>query len=144
MKAARIDRVIVATPDAARAAETFRRLFGLRTASRTASPTQTGPGTASPTLGGGESGEATRVLGISGAEIAFVKPASGTELAAALGSAGEGMAALRLEVGDIDAVIGQLEHAGIAFEVDRTHGQRTVRVDSTAAHGVRLSLIGRS
>jgi catechol 2,3-dioxygenase-like lactoylglutathione lyase family enzyme len=125
MKPLRIERVIVATPDADAAAATFRRLFALQDA---------------PPAGGGDP---TRVLALSRAEIAFVTPAAGTALAAALATGGEGMAALRLEVADVDAAVSALEHAGIRFEIERGDGMRIVHVDPATAHGVRLSLVGR-
>jgi catechol 2,3-dioxygenase-like lactoylglutathione lyase family enzyme len=137
MKPLRIERVIVATPDAAAAAETFRRLFDLR--ETLTSPAAGGADTATDAAGDGDA----RVLAISRAEIAFVTPPAGTALADALATSGEGMAALRLEVADVDAAVSVLEHAGIRFEVERGEGARIVHVDPATAHGVRLSLVGR-
>jgi catechol 2,3-dioxygenase-like lactoylglutathione lyase family enzyme len=134
MKPLRIERVIVATPDAAAAAATFRRLFGLENAA------PGGTGTAAAADAGSD---AVRILALGRAEIAFVTPAAGTALAAALASGGEGMAALRLEVADVDAAVSALEHAGIRFEIERGDDVRIVHVDPATAHGVRLSLVGR-
>jgi len=140
MKPLRIERVIVATPDAAAAAATFRRLFGLKDAAAGGAAAPGGAATAAAAAG---DGNAARVLAISRAEIAFVTPAAGTALADALATGGEGMAALRLEVADVDAAVRALEHAGIHFEVEHNAGARVVHVDPATAHGVRLSLVGR-
>jgi len=151
MKPLRIERVIVATPDADAAATTFRRLFGLNDAATDAAAAGGAAVTAGAAATGGAAttaaaagnGDAARVLAISHAEIAFVTPAAGTALADALATSGEGMAALRLEVADVDAAVRALEHAGIRFELERNAGARIVHVDPATAHGVRLSLVGR-
>jgi catechol 2,3-dioxygenase-like lactoylglutathione lyase family enzyme len=140
MKPLRIERVIVATPDADAAAAAFRRLFGLKDAATGGAAAASAAGNAAEGAG---NGAAARVLAISRAEIAFVTPAAGTALADVLATSGEGMAALRLEVADVDAAVSALEHAGIHFEVERSDGARVVHVDPATAHGVRLSLVGR-
>jgi len=133
MKTTRIDRVTAVTRDAEGAAQTFQRIFGLRPAGSAA------PGGAA---GAGADVDDVRVLAIGGAEIAFVRPAADTELAEALAMTGDGMAALHLEVADVDEAIRGLERAGIAFGVVTRDGRRVIHVEPIAVHGVRLSLVG--
>jgi catechol 2,3-dioxygenase-like lactoylglutathione lyase family enzyme len=122
-----IDHVTVATPDAATAQATFQRHFGLIPA---------------PVKGSGSSPEPTAAaLVVGGAQIVFITPAAGTALATALATGGEGMAALCLEVADLDDAVEALRHAGVRLAVDTSSGSRVVQVDPAAAHGVRLALI---
>ena len=118
MRTLRIDHVTVVSPDAAGAAATFERIFELpRTAAGVAS------------------------LAIGGARIEFVTPAADTALAEALRTGGEGMAALTLIVADLAEAGRSLERAGVSFEAASEGGRRVLRVDPSAAHGVRLTLI---
>ena len=135
MKTTRIDRVTALTRDADAASATFRRIFGLQ-------PVDSESGPPDGAAGSGEPGDDVRVLAIGGAEIAFVRPAAGTELAEALTVTGEGMAALHLEVADVDTAIRDLERAGIEFGIVTRGSRRVIHVEPIAAHGVRLSLIG--
>jgi catechol 2,3-dioxygenase-like lactoylglutathione lyase family enzyme len=120
MRTLRIDHVVVATPDAEGAAATFQSHFGL--------PSSTSLG-GSPTLQ------------IGGARIAFVTPAAGTTLAAALASGGEGMAQVCLEVASLTEAEASLRRAGVGFTAESTAGGRAIAVDPGAAHGVRLILL---
>ena len=130
MKTLRIDHVTVATPDAAAAQATFQRHFGL---------------TPGPAKGLGSSpGVAGGALVVGGARIAFITPAADTALAVALATDGEGMAALCLEVADLDDAVETLRGAGVRLEEDTCGGNRIVQIDPAAAHGVRLALIERS
>jgi hypothetical protein len=109
--ARRLAEVVVATPDATLAKDTFARNFGLLPA---------GDG-----------------LRIGTATIEFVTPKDGTPLAAALATGGEGMAELRLEVADLTTAAATLRAAGVAFE----QHSKCLHVDPSAAHGVRLTLV---
>jgi hypothetical protein len=121
VKTKRIDHVVVATPDAAGAAATFRSHFDLA------------DGTPMP--GGAPT------LKIGGARIAFVTPAAGTTLAAALASGGEGMAVVCLEVAGLAEAEASLRKAGVGFTPETIAGRPALVVDPAAAHGVRLTLI---
>ena len=120
MKTLRIDHVVVATPDASAAAATFRDHFDLAPST---------PLAGSPTLR------------IGGARIAFVTPAAGTTLAAALASGGEGMAMVCLEVASLADAEASLRQAGVGFTAETTGSGRVIAVDPAGAHGVRLTLI---
>jgi hypothetical protein len=111
----RIDHVTVVSPDGARAAQTFQRLFGLVAAS-------------------GDRGPAVTV---GDARIEFVTPTPGAPLAESLETNGEGMAALTLAVADLEEAARALAGAGVAFE----RGVAGIAVDPRAAHGVRLFLV---
>ena len=117
MKTTRLDSVTVVSPDAAAASATFARLFGLAPA---------GDGTA---------------LGIGSSRIEFVTPPSGTTLAEALRTGGEGMAALTLTVADLAEARRALGAAGIGYTDETVNGRPAVAVEPSAAHGVRLRLI---
>jgi len=121
MKTLRLDRVVVATPDAAGAAATFRAHFDL---------VPDTPLAGSPTLR------------IGGSQIAFVAPSAGTPLAAILASSGEGMAEVCLEVASLPDAAASLRKAGVGFTEE--DGGRTLAVDPRAAHGVRLTLVERA
>lgn len=121
MKTLRIDHLTVVSPDAARAAATFERLFEL-------------PRATSPAFAGGTA------LAIGDARIEFVTPAADTALAAALRTGGEGAAALTLTVADLDEAGRTLARAGVAYEAATDGGLRVLHVDPRAAHGVRLTL----
>ena len=121
MKALRIDHVTVVSPDGTRAAQTFERLFGLAPASGSAG----GP-----------------ALAIGDARIEFLTPPAGTPLAEALQTNGEGMAALTLAVADLDEAARALARAAVAFERRVVDGIAGIAVDPSAAHGVRLFLVG--
>jgi hypothetical protein len=118
MKTLRLDRVVVATPDATGAAATFKGHFDLAAGT---------PLAGSPTLK------------IGGAQIAFVTPQAGSPLAAILASSGEGMAEVCLEVASLPDATAALRKAGVGFTEE--DGGRTIAVDPRAAHGVRLTLI---
>lgn len=120
MRTRRIDHVVVATPDAAAAAATFRGHFALAPA---------------PPLGG------SPTLQIGGARIAFVTPDAGTTLATALASSGEGLAQVYLEVASLEDAEGSLRQAGVAFTTASTARGRAIAIDPASAHGVRLVLI---
>jgi catechol 2,3-dioxygenase-like lactoylglutathione lyase family enzyme len=121
VKTKRIDHVVVATPDAAEAAATFRSHFDLIDGS--------------PMPGGAPT------LRIGGARIAFVTPQAGTSLAAALASGGEGMAVVCLEVAALAEAEATLRKAGVGFTPETVAGRPALVVDPGAAHGVRLTLI---
>lgn len=121
MRTKRIDHVVVATPDAAGAAATFRGHFALADGS--------------PMPGGAPT------LTIGGARIAFVTPKAGTSLAAALAASGEGMAVVCLEVAALAEAEETLRTAGVGFTADTVAGRPALVVDPAAAHGVRLTLI---
>jgi catechol 2,3-dioxygenase-like lactoylglutathione lyase family enzyme len=123
METRRIDHVTVATPDAKAADATFRRIFEFASAPAT--------------LGGS-------ALRIGDARIEFVTPASGTPLAAVLASSGEGMVEVCLEVGSLDDAARALERAHVQHTTEQVGGGRRLRIDTSAAHGVRLTLIGRT
>ncbi len=125
MKTERIDHVTVVSSDAARAAATFARLFGLVAAPAAAS---------SEAL-------ASAAVAIGDARIEFQTPAGASPLAEALQSGGEGMAALSLQVADLDEAAQTLQRAGIRCEPTIVGGRRALLVDPRAAHGVRLALI---
>lgn len=129
MKTQRIDHVTVLTPDAARAQATFRESFGFRDAMVGAL------GTAA--AGSGAGPEGARALTVGQATIEFVRPAGATALA----DAGEGMAALCLEVESLDDALRSLEKSGVRCVIERVSGRRVVRVDPASAHGVRLALV---
>ena len=120
MRTLRIDHVVVATPDDQAAAATFQSHFGLP---------------AAPELAG------SPTLQIGGARIAFVTPAPGTTLAAALASGGEGLAMVCLEVASLSEAAASLGVAGVAFTMDSAGGGRAIAIDPAAAHGVRLTLV---
>jgi len=120
METLRIDHVVVATPDPAGAAATFRGHFDLA------------PGVA---VAG------SPALAIGDARIAFVAPAAGTPLAAILAKSGEGMAEVCLEVTSLAGAEAALRQAGIGFTTETTGPTRALAVDPGAAHGVRLTLI---
>jgi hypothetical protein len=117
----RIDHVVVATPDAAGAAATFQSHFDLA------------PGGALP--GGAPT------LTIGGARIAFVTPETGTSLAAALATAGEGLAVVCLQVASLAEAESELRKAGVGFTTKTVAGRSALAVDPAAAHGVRLTLV---
>ncbi len=121
MRTLRIDHVVVATPDAAAAAATFRSHFDLA------------PG---PALAGG-----SPTLSIGGARIAFVTPEAGTSLAAALAAGGEGMAVVCLQVASLAEAESALRKAGAGFAAKTVAGRPALAVDPASAHGVRLTLI---
>lgn len=128
MKTERIDHVTVVSPDAARAAATFSRLFGLASVPVAASPDAT----------------ASAAVTIGGARIEFRTPAASTPLAEALETGGEGMVALTLEVTDLEQAAQTLQRAGIRFDPETVGGgSRTLLIDPRAAHGVRLALMAR-
>jgi catechol 2,3-dioxygenase-like lactoylglutathione lyase family enzyme len=127
MKTLRLDHVTIVTPDAAKAAATFRDYFSL------------GPARSEAAEAAGPQGRAA--LAIGGARIEFVTPAAGSGLAAALAASGEGMAALCLEVADLQAASAALQRAGVRFATAESGGRRRLEVDSAAAHGVRLTLV---
>jgi catechol 2,3-dioxygenase-like lactoylglutathione lyase family enzyme len=129
MKAVRIDHVTVVSPDAARAADTFARLFGLADAG--------------PVTGRAAGSAAARALAIGDARLEFVTPPDGSALAEALRTGGEGMAALTLQVADLDDARRALAAAGIASSTRTVDGRPAVDVDPSAAHGVRLTLVPR-
>jgi catechol 2,3-dioxygenase-like lactoylglutathione lyase family enzyme len=121
---ARIDHVVVATPDAAGATATFRGHFELAPGA---------PVAGSPTVQIGD------------ARIAFVTPAAGTPVADILAKSGEGMAEVCMEVASLAAAEDALRKAGIAFTIEAKGSGKAIAVDPGAAHGVRLTLIeGRS
>ncbi len=120
MNTRRIDHVTVATPDAAAAHATFQRLFGFATAPGAGAAVQVGD-----------------------ARVEFVTPAAGTGLADVLAASGEGMAELCLQVASLDDAAQTLDRGGIAYTSDAAAGRRVIRVEPSAAHGVRLSLIER-
>lgn len=120
MDTKRIDHVVVATPDPAGAAATFRGHFDLAPGAAVAG---------SPTLAIGD------------ARIAFVAPAVGTPLDAILAKSGEGMAEVCLEVASLAGAEAALRKAGIGFATETTGTTRALAVDPGAAHGVRLTLI---
>ncbi len=124
MKTVAIDHVTVVTPDASQASATFERLFGL--------PRVSDPSPAAATA-----------LAIGGARVEFVTPADGTPLAEALRTGGEGMAALTLTIADLDEAAATLARAGVAFAEGVDAGRRVLAIDPSAAHGVRLTLVGR-
>jgi len=121
MKTLRIDHVTVVTPDAERAGATFERIFALA---------RTRPA-------------GSRALAVGDARIDFVTPAAGTTLGTALAANGEGMAALCLEVADLDAAAAQLRGAGVAFATSDAGARRSLEVDPAGSHGVRLTLVQR-
>jgi len=127
VKTERIDHITVVSPDAAGAAATFARLFGLASAPVAASPDAT----------------ASAAVVIGGARIEFRTPGASGPLAEALKSGGEGMAALALEVADLDRAIQTLQHAGIRFDPQTVGGRHILLIDPRAAHGVRLALMAR-
>jgi len=127
VKTERIDHVTVVSPDAARAAATFSRLFGL----------------ASAAVSGSADATAGAAVAIGGARIEFRTPTESGPLADALKTGGEGMAALALEVADLDQAIQTLQHAGIRFDPQTVGGRRLLLIDPRAAHGVRLALMAR-
>jgi catechol 2,3-dioxygenase-like lactoylglutathione lyase family enzyme len=127
VKTERIDHVTVVSPDAAGAAATFSRLFGLASAPIAASP----------------DAAASAAVTIGAARIEFRTPAESGPLADALKTGGEGMTALALEVADLDQAIQTLQHAGIRFDPQTMSGRRILLVDPRAAHGVRLALMAR-
>ena len=127
MKTERIDHVTVVSPDAARAAATFSRLFGLAPAP----------------LGASSDATASAAVAIGGARIEFRTPVESSPLAEALKTGGEGMAALTLEVADLEQAIQTLQHAGIRFDPQTVGGRRLLLIDPRAAHGVRLALMAR-
>jgi len=127
VKTERIDHVTVVSPDAARAAATFSRLFGLAPAPAAASPDAT----------------ASAAVAIGSARIEFRTPAASTPLAEALQAGGEGMAALTLQVADLEEAAQTLQRAGIRFDPQTVGGGRTLLIDPRAAHGVRLALMAR-
>jgi len=118
--ALRIDHVVVATPDAAGAAATFRGHFELAPSA---------PVAGAPTLAIGD------------ARIAFVTPTDGTPLAASLAKSGEGLAEVCLEVASLADAEAALRRAGIGFTSESARGKQVLAVDPAAAHGVRLTLI---
>jgi catechol 2,3-dioxygenase-like lactoylglutathione lyase family enzyme len=120
MHTLRIDHVVVATPDDQAAAATFQSHFGLP---------------AAPELAG------SPTLQIGGARLAFVTPAPGTTLAAALARGGEGLAMVCLEVASLDEAAASLRTAGVAFTTEGATTGRTIAIDPAAAHGVRLTLV---
>jgi hypothetical protein len=122
METRRIDHVTVVSPDAAAAEATFRRIFEFASA---------------PAALGGAA------LQVGDARIEFVTPAGGTPLAAVLTSSGEGMAEVCLEVASLDDAAAALERARVQHVTERTTGRRRLRIDPSAAHGVRLTLIER-
>jgi catechol 2,3-dioxygenase-like lactoylglutathione lyase family enzyme len=128
VKTERIDHVTVVSPDAARAAATFSRLFGLASAPAAESPDAT----------------ASAAVTIGGARIEFRTPAASTPLEEALQKGGEGMVALTLEVADLDQAAQTLQRAGIRFDPQTMGGSRALLIDPRAAHGVRLALMARS
>jgi hypothetical protein len=127
VKTERIDHITVVSPDAAGAAATFSRLFGLASAAVGTSPDAT----------------ASAGVAIGGARIEFRTPAESGPLADALRAGGEGMSALTLEVADLDQAIQTLQHAGIRFDPQTVGGRRLLLIDPRAAHGVRLALMAR-
>ena len=120
METRRIDHVVVATPDPAGAQATFRGHFEL-------------PPSA-PVAG-------APALTIGDARIAFVTPAAGSGLAAALAGGTEGMAEVCLEVASLTAAETALRKAGIGFTTETKGAGRAIAVDPSAAHGVRLTLV---
>jgi catechol 2,3-dioxygenase-like lactoylglutathione lyase family enzyme len=119
MRTNRIDHVVVATPDPTGAQATFRGHFELPP---------------SAPVGG------SPALTIGDARIAFITPAAGSPLAAALAGGSEGMAEICLEVASDDAETA-LRKAGIGFTSEPKGGGRAIAVDPSAAHGVRLTLV---
>ncbi len=117
---ARIDHVVVVTPDPEGAAATFRGHFELPPSA---------PVAGSPAVRIGE------------ARIAFVTPGSGTALATILAKSGEGMAEVCMEVASLADTEAALRAAGIGFAVETKGSARALAVDPGAAHGVRLTLI---
>jgi catechol 2,3-dioxygenase-like lactoylglutathione lyase family enzyme len=130
MHTRRIDHVTVVTPDSPAALSTFQDSFGFAKAP----PTGTVSG---PTMG------AVSALQIGSARIEFVTPAPGTALAAVFAASGQGMAELCLEVASLDEAAQTLDRARVPYASDRSSGQRVVRIDPSAAHGVHLSLVER-
>jgi catechol 2,3-dioxygenase-like lactoylglutathione lyase family enzyme len=133
MKTQRIDHVTVLTPDAAKATATFRDYFSLGDA-------PVGP-LGAATAGAGAGAEGASALTIGGARIEFVRPDRETPLANALATSGEGMAALCLEVANLDDAARALGQAGIRCAIERAGGRRVIRIDPASAHGVRLALV---
>lgn len=120
MQAKKIDHVVVATPDPSGAAATFRGHFELPPSA---------PVTGAP------------ALTIGAARIAFMTPAAGGPLAAALAGGSEGLAEVCMEVASLADAEAALRKAGIGFTVEAKGGSRALAVDPGAAHGVRLTLV---
>ena len=120
MRTNRIDHVVVATPDPTAAQATFRGHFELPPSA---------PVAGAPALTIGQ------------ARIAFVTPAAGSALLAALAGGTEGMAEVCLEVASLDDAEAALRKAGIGFTSEPKGGGRAIAVDPSAAHGVRLTLV---
>jgi hypothetical protein len=117
----RFDRLDIATTDAADAAATFEKNFGLvmRRPSGSSDPTIT----------------------IGDAEIRL---RSGAAVADVIATAGEGLAAVWLEAGDLDQVVVALTADGTAFTGPRVEdGRRILEVDSKAANMVALFIFDR-
>jgi len=125
VKTLRIDHVTVVSPDAARAAATFERLFDLARATAAESPDAV----------------STAAVTIGDARIEFRTPVGATPLGEALQTGGEGMAALTLMVADLDQAAQTLQRAGIRFDATAAGGRRALVIDPRAAHGVRLALM---
>jgi catechol 2,3-dioxygenase-like lactoylglutathione lyase family enzyme len=125
VKTLRIDHVTVVSPDAARAAATFERLFGFAKAAPA------------------ESADAgsTAAVTIGDARIEFRTPVAASPLGEALQTGGEGMVALTLMVADLDQAGATLQRAGIRFDATIVGDRRTLVIDPRAAHGVRLALM---
>ena len=142
MKALRIEHVTVATPDASRALASFRQYFSL--AEVPVGPLGTGAagsGVGAGAAGPGASSGRAAALAVGAARIEFVTPAEGNPLAAVLAAEGEGMAALCLEVANLDAALRALQDAGTRYAIETIAGRRTVQIEPSAAHGVRLALV---
>jgi hypothetical protein len=117
----RFDRLDIATTDAADAAATFEKNFGLvmRRPSGLSDPTIT----------------------IGDAEIRL---RSGAAVADVIATAGEGLGAVWLEADDLDQVVVALTADGTAFTGPRVEdGRRILEVDSKAANMVALFIFDR-
>jgi glyoxalase/bleomycin resistance protein/dioxygenase superfamily protein len=119
----------VAIPELEAAVETFRKSFGLPV-----------------TRSSGEAGGVRSVrLGIGAAEIEMSAPTgAGTPLADVIAERGAGLHELVLEVEDVGAAREALDARAIAFTSGAdAAGRPLLRLEPTATHGVRITLIGR-
>ncbi len=117
----RFDTLDIATADLDDAARTYRQNFGF----------ELRPGTAPESA----------TLAVGGAEIRLV---SGAAAAAALATAGEGLAGIWLEAQDVDQVAAALRAAGIEpppLTTDR--GRRILALDPRIANQVPLFIFDR-